>query len=350
MLVYMACVARVAHVYPPINTKTTPAMISKNKRSYEPEALPPSVRLRRNLGDLVSRNELASNRIGEIVNDIHRVAPTELRDLTGTAGKHTARRLRGKFMKKSTWMPDYIASVRCWNPKTQKIERDQVPMQAVHEVVAVLLKHGFADKLLETGNMDPLTLEHLRHCELEAGCKLLGLGIWGDGAPTQWDRNESIDVISLSLPGIKDYSTLRIPLIVLPHSRTCSETWEDVFEVVKWSLTILASGRWPTSRHDGSPWLPSDKCRMNARPLLRAALTEVRQDWKFAAEVFGFPAHNLGEGNCWECTCTPGEVIGCQLLYLHILGAVDSFAWIYIYIYIYKCIIYVSMYNICIYV
>ncbi|HIG30481.1 MAG TPA: calcium-binding protein, partial [Verrucomicrobiales bacterium] len=82
--------------------------------------------------------------------------------------------------------------------KEQKIEVEQVPMQLIQEVVAVLLKHGFRAKLLETDNMDPLTLEHLRHCELDAGCDLLGLGIWGDGAPTQWDRNETIDVISLS--------------------------------------------------------------------------------------------------------------------------------------------------------
>jgi hypothetical protein len=283
-----------------------------------------------NLGDLLARNELPASRIGEIINDVHRVAPTELRDLSGPVGKNTAKKLRRKFLKKSTWMPDYIAGVRTWDPKEQKIEVEQVPMQLIQEVVAVLLKHGFRAKLLETDNMDPLTLEHLRHCELDAGCDLLGLGIWGDGAPTQWDRNETIDVISLSLPGIKDYSTLRIPLIVLPHSRVCSETWEDVFEVIKWSLTILASGLWPTCRHDGSPWQPSDKCRKNARPLLRAALTEVREDWKFANEVFGFPTHNLGEGCCWACTCTPGEVQGCLLLHLHISGVANSFAWIYL--------------------
>jgi methyl coenzyme M reductase subunit C len=35
---------------------------------------------------------------------------------------------------------------------------------------------------------------------------------------------------------------------------------------------------------------------------------EVRQDWKFANEVFGFPAHNTVEGCCWACKCTPAEV------------------------------------------
>ena len=183
-------------------------------------------------------------------------------------------------------------------------------MQLIHEVVAVLHKHGFAAKLLETDHMDPLTLEHLRHCESQASCQLLGIGLWGDGAPTQWDRNESIDVLSLSLPGVADFKNLRVPLIVLPHSRICKETWMDVFAIFKWSLTILATGVWPTARHDGSSWLQSDKCRVTARPLLRGALVEVRQDWKFAAEVFGFPSHNTVEGCCWACHCTPSEVQG----------------------------------------
>ena len=158
--------------------------------------------------------------------------------------------------------------------------------------------------------MDPVSLAHLQHCESEALCELLGIGIWGDGAPTQWDRSESIDVISMSLPGSLEYRSLRIPLVVLPHSRVCSETWVDFFKIIKWSLVILATGRWPSKRHDGTAWETTDSCRVTARPLLRGALVESRQDWKFAAEVFGFPAHNTGDGCCWECKCTPEEVKG----------------------------------------
>ena len=290
-------------------------MISKNKRAYDPESLAPTDRLRRNLGELLSRNELSGQRIGEIANDVNRMAPTELRDLTGPASKNTARRLRGRFLKKSTWMPDYIANLRTWDPKKQKTQREKVPMQLLHEVVAVLLKNGFRDKLLSKEFMDPLSLEHLLDCEAQAGCDLLGIGLWGDGAPTQWDRKETIDVISISLPGIEEWKGLRIPLVVLPHSRVCSETWEDVFTIIRWSLIILATGRWPTCRHDGSAWNHSDNCRRTARPLLRGALVEVRQDWKFAAEVFGFPAHNTKEGCCWACKCAPEQVQGC--LFLH---------------------------------
>ena len=314
-------------------------MLSKRQRPYDAESLPASARLRRNLGDLLARNELAANRVGEVVNDIHRVAPRELRDLAGPLGTHTARRLRGKFLKRSTWMPDYVASLRCWDPKSHTIVHDQVPMQLIHEVVAVLLKHGFREKLLAKDHFDPLSLQHLLSCEAQAMCELLGIGIWGDGAPTQWDRGESIDVISLSLPGLAgDYRNLRIPLLVLPHSRMCSETWTDVFAIIKWSLTILATGVWPTARHDGSAWAATDKSRVAARPLLKGALVEVRQDWKFAAEVFGFPSHNTAAGCCWACKCTPAEVHGVPDVYIH------TYVYIYIYIYTYIFI------NMCIFV
>ena len=285
-------------------------MESKNKRAYDPGSLAPSQRLKRNLGDLFSRNELPATRIGELANDINRAAPTQLRSLTGPVGKHSSKKMRRQFMKRSTWMPDYIAEIRTWNPKTQRIVREKVSMQLAHEIIAVLLKNGFKEKMMNRDQLDPLSLQHLLECEELSGEDLLGLGIWGDGAPTQWDRNETIDVISLSFPGIDGYQNLRIPLIILPHSRVCSETWEDFFAILKWSLTVLATGHWPTCRHDGSDWNETDKCRKTARPFLKAALVEVRQDWKFAVEVFGFPAHNTVEGCCWACKCTPPEVQG----------------------------------------
>ena len=287
-------------------------MLSKRQRSYDKENLPPSGRLRANLAELYSRNELPAARVLELAQDVNRVAPTELTELQNkgrlTTEKNAARLLRNKLLKKSCWMPDYHAEIRTWCQKTTRTIKEKVPMQLIHEVVAVLLKFGDRGKLLSNENMDPLTKAHLEVCQAEAGCPLLGIGIWGDGAPTQWDRSESIDVISMSLPGSKEFRNLRVPLLALPHSRVCPETWQDVFAIIKWSLIVLATGHWPQERHDGSPWEKSDNCRRKARPILQAALVEVRQDWKFAAEVFGFPAHNTGTGCCWACTCTPAQV------------------------------------------
>ena len=286
-------------------------MLSKRQRPYEPESLDRHSRLRRNLGDLIASNHVAGARIAEIVNDVNRCSPHLLSDLQSAQqrGDNAVRKLKHKFLKKSHWMPDYIANVRCWDPSKNKIKEEMVSMQLIHEVVAVLLKNGIKETLLDRSHMDPLSLQHLINFETKAGVDdMLGLGIWGDGAPTQWDRKETIDVISLSLPGCKEYSQLRIPLVILPHSRTCPETWQDIFAIIAWSLRILAGGRWPTQRHDGSPWNDSDKSRRTPRKLVLSVLVESRQDWKFAAEVFGFPAHNSGDGVCWRCQCTKENV------------------------------------------
>jgi len=260
--------------------------------------------------EFLSRNELPATRVLEICRDVNRVTPADFADVSrATSDKNAARFLKGKFGKRSSWMPDYFAQIRCWHPKTQSIRLETVPMQLPHEIVAALAKYGNLDKLMDTSNMCPLTKQHLESCEADAQAKLLAIGIWGDGAPTQWDRKESIDVLSMSLPGSADFSTLRIPMVALAHSMTCHETFDDVFAVIKWSLVALATGQWPTARHDGAPWNDTDKCRKApSMPLPRGALAESRQDWKFAAEVFGFPAHNTGEGNCWECSCTPDKV------------------------------------------
>ena len=169
--------------------------------------------------------------------------------------------------------------------------------------------------------MDPLTERHLRTAEAQAGLPLLPLGLWGDGAPTQWDREESIETFSLNLPGqAGDYKQLRLPLAAFAKKHICEHTWCDICEVLVRSFQILATGIAPVCRHDNSPWLASDRWRQSGHPSradapvvpLRAALCEVRADWVFHTSVFRLPAHNRAGGNCWLCSHTPAQVAHAQ--------------------------------------
>ena len=77
-------------------------------------------------------------------------------------------------------------------------------------------------------------------------------------------------------------------------------------EVVTWSLQCLGLGRWPDCRHDNKPWGQGDALRKRKTgSITKAALVEVRGDWKFFGEVFCFPKHNTNAGICWNCKCTP---------------------------------------------
>lgn len=289
-------------------------MLSKNKRPYDPEDLPPRTRLRRNVQDIASSNHLSMARSDELCRDVNRLDPGSFADIarSSAAGSKSnrARALRGKFRKKVAWMPVYWAQVRTKDVKTEREHWSWLAFNLPHEYIAILKKLGVASKLLAKDDMDPLTLEHLLNCERDCGAELMALGLWGDGAPCNWDRTESIDVLTLSFPGIGDrFKNMRLPITAISDKNISDHTWDDIFVVLKWSLEILATGQWPTCRHDGAEWRKSDSCRRAQRPLLRAALCEVRADWSFLNGVFKFPAHNTKKGMCWSCHCKPEEVI-----------------------------------------
>jgi hypothetical protein len=283
-------------------------MLSKGKRPYDPEVLEPRTRLRRNVEDLFGSNRLSATRISEICSDVRRIDEQSFPGLRPSTPRNAKRDLLKLFRKRSTWLPVYWAEVRCLDPKTQEVKPRWLAIRPLHEIVHVLGKHGIRSKLMEREGMDPLTREHLEFCDGEAGCELLGLGIWTDGTPCNWDRSESIETLCVSLPGLTgEWKNLRVPITAIPKKYCTQETWDDVFAVVKWCLQILATGVWPTCRHDGAPWRASDTKRKAPKPFIRSALVEVRADWDCLAFVYGFPRHNLLEGMCWECSCTPEQ-------------------------------------------
>ena len=187
-----------------------------------------------------------------------------------------------KAEEKMAWMPHYWAQVRVKNIRTGAEEWQWMAFHLPHEIVQVLQHTSLLEKLLETDGLDPVSLEHLDACEEEAGCPLLALGLWGDECPCNWDRSESLAVLSLSLPGLTGAnSTMRIPITCFGEKQKGPNTWQDIMAVVKWSLEILATGRPAGARHDGSHWLKSDTKRQAGKAVQRSCLVEVRADWKF---------------------------------------------------------------------
>ena len=79
------------------------------------------------------------------------------------------------------------------------------------------------------------------------------------------------------------------------------KTFDELLAVFAWDLEHLATGKRATCRHDGTPWNATDSARAKLaakEPDLpfRAALCEVRGDWKFYKECFDFPAWNTLQG------------------------------------------------------
>jgi len=259
-------------------------MLSKAARPYDPEELPPEKRLRRNLQDLLANNVISGSRAQELFNDAAAAGDRNCRPLTrhGPLSHHAARDVRRRLLKHTMWPSLYEANIRCWNTKRQEEDVRKMWFLLPHEVLAVMHRIGSEAMLRDRAGFDPLTLRHLVKCEAAAGCQLLGIGIWGDGAPCNSDRTESIEVLSWNLPGQSGtWKNMRMPITAMSKKHVAtSSTYADIFSVIVWSLESMATGRYPQQRHDGQAWLPSDVARRKLSSSLhlpfRAALVEVR--------------------------------------------------------------------------
>ena len=189
-------------------------MFSKLSRPYNAASLPAPKRLRRNLEELYTNNNISAARAQELFNDAAAAGDTHCRPLRGRLdGRNVARRLRRQLLKQSQWPPLYHCWVRVKNIKTGQEELQQIAVLLPLEILAQLVKMGNLDKLYEKTGMDPLTKQHVESVETTLQQKLIGVGIWGDGAPCNWDRSDSIEVFSMLLPGLsEEWRNLRIPL------------------------------------------------------------------------------------------------------------------------------------------
>lgn len=78
-------------------------------KTLRPQQFALSARLRRNVEELHSRNEVPANRIAELCGDINRVSSKEFTDFSRKnvlEPHNVGSNVRRRFLKKTCWMPD----------------------------------------------------------------------------------------------------------------------------------------------------------------------------------------------------------------------------------------------------
>ena len=289
-------------------------LLGKRARAYDRSELPPGQRLRHNIADLFSSNAVSGIRAQELFNDAAAAGDEACAPLRSRGhGGHEARDLRRRLLKHTLWPESYKATCRTWNKRQHTVETTTISFLLPHEIMALIFRVSDAGKVYDVHGLDPRSLAHLRACESAAGTRLVAVGLWGDGAPCNWDRTESIEIFSANLPGESgEFKKLRFLLTGISKKQVVStSTFHDMMQVVAWSFQHLALGVYPRERHDGTPWAPTDtkRRRLAGKDMrVRGALVEVRGDWKFMKECFGFPGWNTEQGICWQCTCTPATL------------------------------------------
>ena len=293
-------------------------MLSKRGKPYNPNASAASRRLGLNVRNLFASNTVSASQAQELFNDAEAAGverhnlPTRSRDMKGT---NLARDLRKSFLKRKQWPTEYQARIRLLDRHTKEESWQEVALLNVHELLEMLYRFADKDLLADTSLLDPISRQNLEDCKRAAGVEMFAWALHADGVPCNWDRTESCEVVSISMPGLPGkWQHMRIPLTAIPHHAIGPNTWDDLFELIAWSATAAYHGVNPNSRHDHAEWQPRDSARKKKAGTALGAhfcLPEVRGDWKMFADTFHLPRHNELAGICWSCSCTLAEVPIC---------------------------------------
>jgi hypothetical protein len=176
--------------------------MQKHSRAYDPEDIPAAKRLRANFQDLYASNLLTAKRTQELLNDGAAAGAADCNKFVKPLSSNSARNQRTTFSKNNPWPEEYVFDVPCLDRKTNKIVIKKMSMMLISEVLEGMADRGDVESMYCREGMDPNTLKHVKACEAKAGCRLAAISLWGDGAPCNWDRTESLEVFATHLIGL----------------------------------------------------------------------------------------------------------------------------------------------------
>ena len=199
-------------------------------------SMDPSVRLRANLEDLWLSGHESAERAQTLFQDAAHWDPhCEDYARAGASGRlpgNINRDLRSKLLKNKHWCTPYYAWIRVWDPKKKCLIRTLCPMMLPHELVACLLNYNDPERLCCSEGLANTVRQHLDEVKAALGSPLVvPLSLWGDGVPCNWDRSESIEVLTTALPGLS--SIIRLPLLGMSKPlMPKTHTWNEAFAVL----------------------------------------------------------------------------------------------------------------------
>ncbi|CAE7334377.1 unnamed protein product, partial [Symbiodinium sp. CCMP2456] len=279
------------------------------------DELPKDRRLRENLADLFLSGEISGKRARSLYEDAGDANAVHVSDVASGSTDHNAHRdVLRRLLANTKWPELFECDVPIYDPKTNKESSAQLSMLLPHEVVHTMCRWNLE-------SIDTFTsMEHLRpelakkmeeiRSFLQSSAPsrpLVALGLWADGVPIKGDRSESLEMITLSFPGLGHRQTIRIPITAMNKKFFLKggKTWDALFKVISWSCHSLLSGFFPSHRWDGL-LLQGKRANLAGRPLhAGGALLEIRGDWAMLKASFRMPSWNAKRNCCFVCKATP---------------------------------------------
>ena len=92
-----------------------------------------------------------------------------------------------------------------------------------------------------------------------------------------------------------NYRDLKPAIKVRKIIDAIENTFDDIMEVMAWSMRHLLEGTRPSCRHDGQPFNKSDhkRAKKSGNLPFQACLNQVRGDWDWMGKCFHLPFHNV---------------------------------------------------------
>ena len=177
-------------------------MFSKHRLPRTSDVEAPHVALQEDLEDLYSENLISANRCQSLLGKAHKAGVAELKKVAKKwLKKNAARAVTNRRLKNTKWPDKYWAEVRIWDKKTQSEVKQWICIHLIHEILDTIFQLGLKEVILSEDLLDKQARDHLQWMRDSLSLdELLGFGIHGDGVPCNYDRTESVEVISLNLP------------------------------------------------------------------------------------------------------------------------------------------------------
>ena len=286
-------------------------MLGKRRKIEVPEGASPSTKLRCGVQDLYSSGSLSASRASEILGDAAAGGCSSCyhRSFDKHDGRPRTLDRALAAMSGSQWPQLFTWQVTVADREGQSKKVDLaflLPHEWLHQMVQI----GHLPSL-QSNTVDSVVLKNKQRVEKEWGTNIIGLTLWGDGIPYNWDRSESIDAWTLSVVTLDSskHKLLRVPFTVIPHHWVGPQTHNEILQVLEWSLTWMRLGKFPTTLPDNNPISGKSRVAVAGSSLgYVAAILEVRGDWKHFAEVLKLPHWQGKESICWRCSCTKEQI------------------------------------------
>ncbi|CAE6960006.1 unnamed protein product [Symbiodinium sp. KB8] len=273
-------------------------------------------RLSENLADLFLSGEISGKRARSLYEDAGDAEAVNVSDVASGSTDHNAHRdVLRRLLSNTQWPDLFECDIPVYNPKTNKESSAQLSMMLPHEVVHTMCRWNLdsIDKLASMEHLRPELAQKMEEIRSFLGgssassIPLVGMGLWADGVPIKGDRSESLEMITLSFPGLGDRQTIRIPLTAMNKKFFLKDgqTWDALFKEISWSCHSLLSGVFPSHRWDGTP-LQGKRARWAGCPLhAGGAPLEIRGDWAMLKASFRMPSWSSKRNCCFVCKATP---------------------------------------------